>query len=51
MKKGKLFLVTSGMGWKGVTYAEGNDALCYLDSGEWPDLQTVVRQTASGFKS
>lgn len=51
VKKGKLFLVISGMDWRGVTHAEGDDALRYPDSGEWPDLQSVVKETASGFKS
>lgn len=51
VKKGKLFLVTSDMDWRGVTYTEGNYALCYLDSGERPDLQSVVKETASGFRS
>lgn len=47
MRKGELLLITSGKEWDG----QREIMHFYIDIGEWPDLQSVVKETASGFKS
>ncbi|KAK4828130.1 hypothetical protein QYF61_023928 [Mycteria americana] len=60
VKKGKVFLVTSDTDWRGVTYAERNDALCYLDSiypsckkdgNQLEKVQSIGTAKVKGWKS